>query len=109
MITRKLPLLTLETKLKDIPEGWLHWIEKHVRRQEDGCWIWIGAHDTDGEPVLNFYNPVTGKRNTRRVKRMIGEMFWTIHRGIDMVHQCKVLSCINPGHLRPEVSHWTQR
>lgn len=109
MIARKRNLLTLNTPLKDIPEAWLKYIEPKIVRDADDHWLWQGQHLKDGEPGLSFFNVVTGHRNTRRVKRMIAEMFWTLLRRHDVVHQCGILSCLNPSHLAPQVSHWTQR
>jgi hypothetical protein len=109
MIARKRNLLTLATPLAEIPGPWLRYIEPKIERDADDHWLWQGAHDQDGEPVLNFFNAVTGHRNTRRVKRMVAEMFWTLLKRHDVIHQCGILSCLNPAHLVPSVTHWTQR
>lgn len=108
MIPRRRPLLTLATPLKDIPKAWLDYIEPKIERVGE-CWLWRGAHDSEGEPVLNFFNAVTRHRNTRRVKRMVAEMFWVLLRRHDVIRQCGVLSCLNPSHLVPSITHWTQR
>jgi hypothetical protein len=110
MIDRKRPLLTMATALGDVPEFWRQVIEPRIMRPADtSCWVWTGAHDSDGEPVVNFTNPETKLRNTRRLKRSVADMFWEIKRHYDIVHKCGNLSCLNPAHIGVTAQHWTQR
>lgn len=106
----KYPMLTMATPLGDIPHAWLAQIEPRIARsKEHQCWIWTGSHDTDGEPVINFTNALTGARNTRRAKRMVADMFYGAKRTNDVIHKCGNLSCLNPSHIKVVLSHWTQR
>lgn len=110
MITKKRPLLTLSTPLEDIPRRWLELVEAKIeRRKGSSCWLWTGAVDTEGEPVLNYLNLATGKRNTRRVKRLMAEVFWEMKPHYDVLHQCGDLTCLNPNHWTISTAHWTSR
>lgn len=110
MITKKRPLLDLKTPLKLIPKGWLDVIEPHIIRPSDtSCWIWTGAVDRDGEPIIYVVNAATtGKRSTRRVKRIIGDMYWNIRGTQDIIHECGTKNCLAPFHFYVSELHWTQ-
>lgn len=107
MITKKRPLIELETALKNIPVQWLRYIEPRIVRQGT-CWLWQGACDDRGEPFLNFKNLGTGKRNTRRLKIIVAEMFWEMKRHYDVVHECGNMNCLNPAHFYISAAHYTQ-
>jgi hypothetical protein len=110
MIEKKRPLLTMMTPFGDVPEYWLRRIEPQiVRSKEHTCWIWQGAHDKEGEPVINFTNEITGARNTRRAKRAIADIFFVVKRMWDVLHGCGNLSCLNPAHFKVEKNHWKHR
>lgn len=108
MILKIRPLITLQTTLENIPRRWLELVEPKIKRVGE-CWLWQGACDSDGEPVVNYLNLETMKRNTRRVKRIVGELFWELKRHHDLLHTCGDLTCVNPSHLAPSTEHWTAR
>lgn len=109
MIAKRRLLLELTTKLADIPREWLRYIEPRIVRPKDStCWLWDGACDADGEPVLNYKNLVTGKRNTRRLKVIIAEIFWEMKKHFDVIHECGTTNCLNPWHFYISVAHHSQ-
>ena len=107
MITKKRPLIDLTTKLADIPRIWLQMVEPRLTRSGT-CWLWDGATFADGEPLLNYTNVETGKRNTRRVKRIIADIFWEMKDHYDIVHACGNTNCLNPAHFYISVLHHSQ-
>jgi hypothetical protein len=94
------PFITIDTPLRLIPRPWLHIIEPRITRPKDTtCWCWDGATDKYGEPILNFYDALTGARTTRRVKCVVADMFWDDVPGHEVVHECGTLNCVNPWHF----------
>lgn len=103
------PLIIMATKLSEIPKAWLDLVEPRIRRPSNStCWLWEGGCDGDGEPVINYTNPETGKRNTRLVKRMVAEIFWLLKRGMEVIHHCGTTSCLNPSHFYISIKHHIQ-
>lgn len=107
MIEKKRALITLASKLSDIPREWLRHIEPKIERRGT-CWFWEGACDLDGEPVISFRNMETGKRNTRRVKLVIADMFWAMKKFYQVIHHCGNLNCLNPWHFYISRLHHSQ-
>lgn len=107
MIEKIRPIFGLDTKLADVPRWWLQFVEPRIKRVGQ-CWMWQGAHDTNGEPVIALLNPDSGKRNTRLLKRIVAAMFYELKKHYDVIHKCGNLSCLNPGHLHVSAAHWTQ-
>ena len=68
-----------------------------VSINENGCWIWKGAKSSPG--YGSFHYICNGKKHTRahRVSWLlfIGE----IPDGLNVLHKCDVISCVNPMHL----------
>lgn len=107
MIEKLRPLFGMDSKLQDIPTYWLREIEPKIIRK-GMCWIWQGAHDKNGEPVMALLNPKTNKYNTRLVKRVVAALFWELKKFYDVVHLCGNLSCLNPAHFYVSRTHWSQ-
>lgn len=103
----KRPLIIMETKLKDIPEAWLRYVEPRIKR-EGMCWLWQGATNDRGEPVIAYYNLKSHRRNTRLVKWIIAELFWVMKRGMEVIHHCGTTICLNPSHFYISSKHHTQ-
>lgn len=109
MITKKRPLLDLKTPLRLIPKQWLDIIEPRILRPSDtSCWLWDGATDRDGEPIISVVNAGTGKRSTRRVKRIVAELYWDMRKDHDVIHECGTKNCLAPFHFYISPLHWTQ-
>ena len=82
--------MTLHRTLK---ERVLH---KSIPVPESGCWIWLGAKQTNGYAHLGYM----GK--TYLVHRVSYEQFVdAIPDGLVLDHLCKNRDCVNPDHLRP--------
>ena len=107
MIVKTRPLLTLETKLQDVPRWWLQYVEPRIKRV-GLCWLWEGAHNSDGEPVIALKNLESGKYNTRMLKRIVAALFYELKQHYEIIHECGNLSCLNPGHLHVTALHWRQ-
>lgn len=107
MIVKKRPLITLATKLGDIPVEWLRYVEPRLVRTGQ-CWLWEGACDGEGEPVLSYRNLETGKRNTRRLKQIIANIFWEMKSHYEVIHQCGNINCLNPAHFYISWTHHSQ-
>lgn len=97
-INKKRPLLNLATPLRDIPREWLQNIEPYVVR-EGTCWYWRGAFFPDGYGSIMAMNPKTGKRNGRRVVRVVAEMFYEGLQGQSVTLSCRRRACVNPAHI----------
>lgn len=63
---------------------------------ETGCWLWIGATNTQGYGQINVhYKHAMAHRFA--YEKYIGK----IPEGLTLDHLCKVTSCVNPSHLEP--------
>lgn len=65
-----------------------------------GCWLWIGAIDSNG------YGVATNADNaTRGAHRVVYELeVGPIPDGYTIHHRCYVRNCVNPAHLEPLTS-----
>jgi len=97
-VNKKRPLLNLATPLRDIPREWLQYIEPHIKR-EGTCWYWQGSHFPDGYAQMLVVNPKTGKKNGRRVVRIVAEMFYENLKDHRISLSCGRRSCLNPAHV----------
>ncbi len=72
--------------------------ERFVSKVErgDGCWIWRGAHVSDGYGHFRV-----GPARVVRAHRFAYEL-WVgeIPEGLMVIHSCDVRDCVNPEHLR---------
>ncbi len=61
-----------------------------------GCWLWIGALNTSGYPVIsvNLKCDYAHRLSYRLV-------FGAIPEDLDLDHKCRVPCCVNPWHLEP--------
>jgi hypothetical protein len=108
MLKKIRPLFNLRSRLDDIPRDWMKLVEPRIVRPADtACWLWDGALDRDGEPVLHITTP-KGTRTMRRVKRIVAAMFWTLEDAHDVVHHCGTGNCLNPNHFYVSAAHWKQ-
>jgi hypothetical protein len=105
MLVKIRPLLELTTPLKDIPEWWLRIVEPKIERV-DLCWLWQGAHGTNGEPIINIKMHKGYK--TVQLKKLVAQMFYELKPYYDIFHRCGNLSCLNPSHLEVSVCHYSQ-
>lgn len=69
-------------------------LRRRVHQDENGCWIWQGATNTDG------YGLLTVDDQSRRAHRVSYETFvGPLPQGLQVCHRCDVPLCIRPSHL----------
>lgn len=92
----------------DEMESWLHGIGKRGRKprdvqarfmekidkQNNGCWLWTGAKDTNGYGLLCVRDKMI--RATRLALLFSGVV---LQRGQFACHHCDTPACVNPSHL----------
>lgn len=103
------PLVTLRTPLGEVPSFWLELVEHRLRRPKGTtCWLWQGACDNDGEPMIVVRDLVNDRRTTKRVKKIIVDHFWPERPpGYWMIlHSCKATNCLNAEHFWVTDDHW---
>lgn len=93
MIKRR-PLINLITQLGNVPKEWLNHIEpKIVRGPFLPCWVWSGALDRNGYPVMY----VEGTQHMAH--RFVAKLFYDFPDIWYVTQSCNVRNCLNPGHL----------
>lgn len=71
--------------------------EKHVMRDLNGCWRWVGPKSKTG------YGKVMITVSAHRLAYLLKH--GSIPEGLVLDHQCNEKICCNPDHLKP-VSNW---
>jgi hypothetical protein len=65
-----------------------------VSKQENGCWLWIGAKSANG------YGQIAHKKTTIGAHRLSYKLHkGEIPAGLVIDHLCRNRSCVNPDHL----------
>lgn len=89
------PVINMETRLRDIPDDWLKFVEpKIIRGSFLPCWVWTGRLDRNGYPVLR--HPLYGHLMAHR---FVAGMFWQYPENWFVTRTCHRINCLNPGHL----------
>lgn len=99
-VTQIRPILTLDSKIGEMPRDWAIHIEPFLIRQGYlPCWMWIKAGDKDDYPVFRL--PLPGQRHGQKVlvRRWIASMFWQFPKQSMVVGTCGNRRCLNPGHM----------
>jgi hypothetical protein len=100
-ISRRRGLLTMDSRLSEIPPEWLKYIEpKVVRGSFLPCWIWTGVIDRNGYPF--FRHPAHGQIG---VRGFITRMFWEYPDNYFVTNICHRINCVNPTHLVVQEKH----
>lgn len=69
-------------------------IERNIKRDANGCWIWTAQIDRYG------YGQTSVKRKKTRAHRATYELYrGAIPAGLQIDHLCRVRACCNPDHL----------
>lgn len=69
--------------------------EKYQPDPNSGCWIWLGAMDVKGYPL------VKGEGKVKYAYRLAYLMFkGKVRKGYDVHHTCHTPLCVNPDHLQ---------
>lgn len=66
----------------------------HIRKDESGCWEWLGAKDNNGYGVIRIMGE---RRFAHRISHEIHKGL--IPDGFHIDHLCRNTSCANPDHL----------
>jgi len=93
-------LINVHTQLENIPKEWLNVIEPHVVRGAFlPCWVWTGALDRNGYPVMNTDGKMV------MAHRFVAKVFWDFDDSYYVTRTCKVQNCVNPNHLKVTNKH----
>lgn len=107
MFKRIRPLINMQSTLETIPTEWLRYIEPHVMRGRFlPCWIWMGATDKNGYPVLWIREG--DSRSYKMVHRYVASLFYEFDRSMTVRRTCGTLNCVNPSHIQITARHHTQ-
>lgn len=99
-IRKKRPLLTLDSKLRDIPAAMCRDVLPHVTWYGfEPCWIWFGSVARNGSPIIRRKNPTTGKVEQFSVRRLVASYFWEFGDDIFCRLSCENMNCVNPAHI----------
>jgi hypothetical protein len=97
------PIIDLDTRLRDIPQDWLTYIEpKILRGPYLPCWIWTAKTDKNGYPLIK--NPYDSEKYLM-AHRVVAKMFWDFPDSFYVTRTCPRNNCLNPGHLLVTEEH----
>lgn len=105
----KRPMITLETKMRDIPAPFAHDILPHLTFYGfEPCWIWMHTVDQKGYPVWRRKSAYTGKRESLSIRQQVARLFW--HFASDGVVRmtCETVNCLNPAHMAIHSPTWAK-
>jgi hypothetical protein len=96
------PLLDMHTRLSEIPEDWLKYIEPKIMRGSFlPCWVWTGGMDKYGYPMVR--HPML--RASVMAHRYVASMFWEFPDHYFVTRTCHRINCLCPGHLVVQAEH----
>jgi hypothetical protein len=101
-ITLIRPLIDLDTRLRDIPELWLRYIEPRVFRGGFlPCWVWTGSIDQNGLALMRLPGHPQAEKRSVAVRRYVANIFWELPTRYYVSHNesCLHTHCVNPAHL----------
>lgn len=70
---------------------------RHVDVDPDGCWLWRGYRNRDG----NGYGLFWFDGRLQPAIRFACKMVWGLRDDEEPDHLCRVMACVNPWHLEP--------
>lgn len=103
MITNRKPVISLDSRLRDIPREWLTHFEPRVfRSQQHDCWLWMGAMK-GGLPLIKSWESGT----TVSAPRLMMKMFFDFEDEGHYVRRtgCPRVNCVNPAHYVVTATH----
>lgn len=71
-------------------------IAMHSVEDENGCWVWQRARNSDGYGVMGFEGRV-GSTHRLSYEAFVGD----IPVGLELDHLCSNRACVRPDHLEP--------
>jgi len=91
---KKRPLINMLTSLENIPKEWLNHVEpKVVRGAFLPCWIWAGAVDKNGYPIMRDGNTII------MMHRYVAKLFYKVGKTDYVKRSCGINNCVNPNHV----------
>lgn len=78
-------------------ERFLAKIQFEEEEQGFGCWVWVGARDSNGYGQFSFPGIKTGMAH--RIAYIL--VYGSIPEGKELHHRCRVRACVCPWHLKP--------
>lgn len=75
---------------------------RHVKLNDNGCWIWTGATNRKGYGVHNAWDE--GMRCVYAHRYAYLTFVGPIPVGLQLDHLCRTPACVNPAHLEPVTS-----
>jgi len=98
--TKRRALINVRTSLENVPKEWLNQIEPKIFRGAFlPCWVWSGALDNNGYPIMN----VDGRQMS--VAKMVAKIFYEFPEDWHVDRSCHNKSCLNPNHIRVRKFH----
>lgn len=93
-IIQKHALVTLDSKLSEIPREWVEQIEWRIHRGGFlPCWIWTGSLNGKSLPIFIKDGVVV------QARRFVMEMFYEFDKKHYVFNICDHRNCLNPAHL----------
>lgn len=100
---KRRPLINMLTQLENIPKEWLNHVEPRVVRGSFlPCWVWCGAVDQNGYPIMRVAGKIV------MVHRFVAKIFWDFPNDYYVRRKCSVNNCVNPNHLHITAMHPSQ-
>ncbi len=78
-----------------------------VSPQPDGCWKWLGNHDSDG--YGRFWLGLPGQKTIGAHRFAYLSIKGEIPEGLVLDHLCRNVGCVNPDHVEPVTVGENQR
>jgi hypothetical protein len=71
-------------------------LDRCIPEPNSGCWLWTGGCYPNGYSNFGNYNGIWTSGHRVSYQLFVGE----IPDGLEIDHICRVISCVNPSHLR---------
>lgn len=94
MLSKRRPIFNMITRLENVPKEWLNHVEPKIMRGPFlPCWVWTGALDRNGYPVMQF------EGQTIMMHRFVAKIFYNFPDSWYVTRSCNVQNCLNPAHI----------
>ncbi len=100
-------MITLDTKMRDIPAPFAHDIFPHLTFYGfEPCWIWMHTVDQRGYPVWRRKSAFSGKRESLSIRQRVASLCWDCAADGVVRLTCKNINCLNPAHRAIYAPPW---
>ena len=72
---------------------------KYIPEPNSGCWLWTGAHNGNGYPVISIARNGKGGKNAYAYRLSYEWAKGPIPPDKEIDHLCRIRWCVNPDHL----------